>query len=158
MDVNVKDIEEIVRFSRSMQSFLNNYLAALNKIMNGASSDVSKASNAITTMRNRTESAKNNLRYSEHRLEQLLEEEINSEEDLSSEIAYIEAEVEDRRLKYELAKQSLEEAESLVCRIKINSNTILEEIIRNRTLIQDAGHNGLSAIKNATSAIMQYIK
>lgn len=95
MDVNVRDVDEIVRFGRSLQSFLSDYLGALMMVNQGAQCDYTTARNALNSIRTKMENARSELRSAEITLENTEREARNDpDEDYSSELAFRESEVE----------------------------------------------------------------
>lgn len=159
MDVNVKDVDEIVRFGRSLQGFLSDYLGALNLVMQGANSDESTARNNLNTIRNYVDSAERAVRSAEQMLESAENKaDSDPEEDYSSDIEYAERILEERQAAYERAKQALEEAEGIVRRVKTNADMVVEEVTRSRRQIQDNGRDALQSIQKAARAISQYVR
>lgn len=159
MDVNVKDVDEIVRFGRSLQGFLSDYLGVLNLVMQGANSDESTARNNLNTIRNYVDSAERAVRSAEQMLESAENKADNDPEgDYSSDIEYAERILEERQAAYERAKQALEEAEGIVQRVKTNADMVVEEVTRSRRQIQDNGRDALQSIQKAARAISQYVR
>ncbi len=159
MDVNVRDVQEIVRFGNSLKSFLTDYMGALNMVLNGANADYTKARNALNTIRTIMEKAESDLRSAEFSLENTERDARNNpDEDYSSEISFRQDEVEEKRERYERAKQAFEEAEALAKRVKTNTDMVIEQVIRSRNRIQDTARDTLSSIQHAVRAISQYLK
>ena len=159
MDVNVKDVDEIVRFGRSLQGFLSDYLGALNLVMQGANSDESTARNNLNTIRNYVDSAERDMRSAEQMLESAENKaDSDPEGDYSSDIAYAGSILEERQAAYERAKQALEEAEGIVQRVRTNAEMVIEEVTRNCRQIQDNGRDALQSIQKAARAISGYLR
>lgn len=159
MDVNVRDLDEIVRFGSSLKSFLSDYLTALNYVRNGANEDYTKARNALGTIRTYTESAERDLKSAERTLESTIDDaNRNPDKDYSRQIEFRESQVEKAQMKYERNKQALEEAEGLIRRVKVNTDMVLEQITRSRNQINDIGHNALHSIQKSANSIARYKK
>lgn len=159
MDVNIRDLNEIVRFGNSLKDFLSDYLGNINRIGNAARQDYTTARNCLNTIRTYTEQAKRELDYAEKRLDDAIETARNyPDEDHSDKIEFIAREVEEKRLIYERNRQAFEEAEPLARNVKINTERILEEAQRSRNNIQGIGQTALHSIKKSANAIASYIK
>lgn len=159
MDVNVRDVEEIVHFGHSLQSFLSDYLGVLTQVGQGAQQDYTHARNKYTTIRGAAESAERDLRQAERELESSIETSHNyPDEDHSDKIEFLERIVEEKRMRYERNKQALEEAESLIHNVKVNTEMVWEQVSRSRNQIQETGQNALRSIQKSASAIASYIK
>lgn len=159
MDVNVKDVDEIVRFGNSLKSFLNDYLMELNQVARGADDDRIRAQNKLNTIRGFVESGERQLREAEDLLDRAIDKANNyPEEDHSDDIDYAERRVEERREVYERARRALEEAESIVRKVKVNADMVVEQVDRSRRQLRDNGESTLRTIGKAARAISQYIK
>lgn len=159
MDVNVRDVDEIVRFGNSLKSFLSDYLGALMQVVQSANIDYTTARNALTRIRTKMEAAERELRSAEFSLENVERDaDNNPEEDYSRELAFRAEMVEEKRAIYEQAKQAFEEAETLVKRVKTNTDMVIEQIYRSRNIIRDNGNDALQSIAKSARAISNYIK
>lgn len=159
MDVNVRDLEEIVRFGRSLQSFLSDYHGVLGQVGSASQQDYTQARNKYNTIRNAAESAERDLQQAERQLESAIDTANNyPEEDHSDKIEYLERMVEEKQAVYERNKQALEEAESLVHNVKVNTEMVWEQVTRSRCQIQETGQNALRSIQKSASAIASYKK
>ncbi len=158
MDVSVRDVDEIVRFGRSLNGFMTDYPGSLQQVSTGASSDYTKARNCLNSLRTKVEKAKWELEVAKRNLESLETRACRRpEEDYTDRIIRQEEIVEQKQEIYERATRALEEGESIVKRIKANSDRVIEEVNRGRRLLQDQGHNALSTIKKAAAAISKYV-
>lgn len=157
MDIKVKDIDEIRRFGSSVKSFLSEYLGGLSRVGSMAYSDRLKATNALSSMRNRADSAERDLRSAERMLEDAERKARNSESDLSDQVEYAQRIVDDRMAKYELAKSTLDEAEGLVRKILTNTEMVQDEVRRGNNQLRTVGSEALQAISKSLTRISQYL-
>ncbi|MBD5278306.1 MAG: hypothetical protein HDS32_03630 [Bacteroides sp.] len=159
MDVNVRDLNEIFHFGSSLQSFLNAYIGVLSQVGSAAQQDYTQARNNFNTIRTYTESAESNLQAAERELEDAIDTANDyPEEDHSDRIEYLEAMVEEKRMVYERNKEALEEAESLLHNVKVNTDMVWEQVWRSRNQIQETGQNALRSIQKSANAIASYKK
>ena len=159
MDVNVRDINEIVRFGNSMKSFLSDYLELLSTICNASGYDYTEAGNNFRTIRTYTESAEHHLRTFEWELEREIEAACKyPKEDHSDRIDFLKKMVEKERALYNRNKQALEEAERLIHNVKVNTDMVFQQVSLSRNKIQELGYNALRSIKKSVSAIDSYKK
>lgn len=159
MDVNVRDVDEIIRFGRSLNGFLTDYLGSLQGVYTGAVSDSMTAGNALATLRSKAEKAERELYVAEWNLESTEEWAYrNPEKDYTVQIIHRQEMLEEKKEIYERARQNLEEGEILVKRIKINSDRVIEEVNRGLRQLKDQGHETLNTIKKAAAAISRYVK
>lgn len=63
MDVSVRDVDEIVRFGRSLNGFMTDYLGSLQQVSTGASSDYTKARNCLNSFVRRLKRPNGNSRW-----------------------------------------------------------------------------------------------
>lgn len=157
MDVKVKDIDEIRRFGSSVKSFLSEYLLGLSRVGSMAGSDRLKATNFLSSMRNRADSAESNLRSAERMLEDAKRKARNSESDLSDQVEYAQKIVDERMAKYELAKSTLDEAEGLVRKILTNTEMVQDEVRRGNHQLRSVGSEAVQAISKSLTRISQYL-
>lgn len=159
MDVNVRDVDEIVCFGNSLKSFLSDYIAVLNQVSQGSQQDYISACNFMNTIRTYTEAAESDLQAAERRLESTIDNANNNpDEDWSSQIELRERAVEEAALKYERNKQALEEAEGIIRNLKVNIDMVWDQVNRNRSQLQEVGHSALASIQKSVQAIMNYKK
>lgn len=157
MDVNVHDVAEIVRFGRSLQSFLSDYLGVLSQVGNAAQQDYTQTRNKYNTIRNYAEAAERDLANAERQLESAIETANNyPDEDHSDKIDYLARGVEEKKMIYERNKQALEEAEALIHRVKVNTDMVWEQTHRSRNQIQETGQNALRSIQRSANVIASY--
>lgn len=159
MDVNVRDVEEIVRFGNSLKGFLSGYIEALGRITTGANCDYTTARNALNSIRTKMESAESALDSAEFALSNVERQARNNpDEDYSNEIYFREEQVEEKQELYDRAKEAFDEADVLVKRIKVQTDMAIEQVWKSRNQIQDGGRDALQAIQNAARIISQYIR
>ena len=159
MDVNVRDVEEIVRFGHSLKGFLSDYLSMLGRVGSAAQQDYTTARNNLQRIRGNAESAERDLRQAERQLDSAYRTANNNpEEDHSDRIDYLERLVEEKQERYERNKEALAEAEQLTKRVKVNTDMVWEQTNRSRNQINELGHTALSSIQKAANAIKNYIR
>lgn len=159
MDVNVRDVEEIVRFGNSVKSFLSDYVGALHMSVQGANQDRTTAENTLRRMRGRVESLESDFRNAQRKVDEAYDcANRYPEEDHSDAICYAERMLEEKQAVYERASRALDEAEGIVSKIKSTTERVIEEVYRSRDNIRDTGDDVVSAIKHAANAISQYIR
>lgn len=159
MDVNVRDVDEIVRFGRSLNSFVSDYLGLLRQVGTASSNDYNTARNSLNRIRSRMESAESNLRSAKGMLEDAIDRANRyPEEDNSDAVAYASSMVEEREAIYQRAKDAFDEAEGIVQRVKQTSDRVFEEVNRSYNQIRENGSDALGAIKHAAQSISRYIK
>lgn len=159
MDVNVRDVEEVVRFGSSIKSFVSDYLGALQTVVQGANTDRTTAENTLRRMRSRVESLESDFRNAQRQVEDAYDRAYRyPDEDHSDDIDYAERMMEEKQASYERAQQALDEAEGTVSRIKSTTERVIEEVYRSRDEIRDTADETVSAIKHAANAIAQYVK
>lgn len=159
MDVNVKDVNEIVCFGRSLQSFLAEYLNALNAVRSGAEFDRAKAYNIVNKLRTKMEKAERDVQSASISYDSTVRS-ANShpDEDWSEQIEHRARQLEEAAQNYADIKEACQEAESLYKKVKASTDRVIEEAYRSQRQINEVGRNALQSIQTSAQKIMQYLK
>lgn len=159
MDVSVKDVEEIVNFGNSLQTFLNNYMGQFTQLHIGADMDVAQARARLATIRKYEETAEEKLHNADSNLNSAILTSRNyPDEDRLWQIEMCQREYNSCREAYDYAKEVSEASEGVVRNVERIAETVCEELWRSSRQLEQLRNETLSAIQKSAISIREYIK
>jgi hypothetical protein len=127
----------------------------------GASTDFTLARNLLNSIKTMYDNSEQYYYSAESRLDYIISTANNDpdpEADYTDEIESAMANLESKKEIYEYLKQAYHEAEALTNRIKMQTDTVREQVQNTRNRLTQIGDTAVSSIKKAEDKISKYVK